>query len=190
MLNLVQKLLHREGGKFEMNNDELYHFGVKGMKWGVRRDLRKTARSHTKQIRQHQKEAAKYIGIAQNKSEYATYYDKKYRKATIKGKTEKANKYKVKSEQYKQESKDASKRYNASRERIQKAKDFVAKNSDLMVTYSHGNVVIGGTVDGGSLSVGYSKAKVRVNTEKNQRIYNKKQIEKGYNFVKTYVYYV
>ena len=52
-----------------MNNEELMHFGVKGQKWGVRKDAKRIGRTLNKLDRKFARETAVYMQTNDKKAD-------------------------------------------------------------------------------------------------------------------------
>lgn len=112
------------------DNLELYHHGVKGQRWGVRRyqneDGTLTPRGEKRLAKFHKKESGILNKRIKRLDKASSYYDKKYNKKvtrlTEKGQTEKAEKAKRKGENIAAD-------YKAHKERISKELDIIGKYS-------------------------------------------------------------
>lgn len=169
----------------DSSSDYLAHYGVRGMKWG----RRKQARQLTRILRKEQRSAARNIGAA---NAYQTFYDKyktKYERSTLKGNTKRASRLKNKQIKYQNRRNDAIAKFTVSQKNIEKAKQSVNKHSDMMITYGRigsGSLYGGVTANGGSLRIDYSKAKIRENNDKNKKRYADKRVDRGYRFVEEF----
>lgn len=175
-----------------MNNNELYHFGVKGMKWGVRRQIKKEAKTIQKNLNSYQKKAARTVGDSYVLSDEKEWLQNKYIRAVNKNKIEKAQKYLKQSKIIDEKLSELQKTYDKNTELINKTKKLISKNSNMVMYDVRSGVVNGTNVNGAQISTNYDKTKVKINNKRNNKKMNRrKNIQnQGYtiNETKYYVY--
>ena len=101
-----------------MNNEELMHYGVKGQKWGVRKDAKRIGRTLNKLDRKFARETAVYMQTN----------DKKSKSAKSKNEASKKAMSDIESKQWKLIGEAYSKNYNVlSKDKIRDGRSFVRK---------------------------------------------------------------
>lgn len=101
-----------------MNNEELMHYGVKGQKWGVRKDAKRIGRTLNKLDRKFARETAVYMQTN----------DKKSKSAQSKNEASKKAMSDIESKQWKLIGEAYSKNYNVlSKDKIRDGRSFVRK---------------------------------------------------------------
>ena len=102
----------------QMNNEELMHYGVKGQKWGVRKDAKRIGRTLNKLDRKFARETAVYMQTN----------DKKSKSAQSKNEASKKAMSDIESKQWKLIGEAYSKNYNVlSKDKIRDGRSFARK---------------------------------------------------------------
>lgn len=175
--------------------EELYHHGIKGQKWGIRRfqnedgslteagrerylnadgefDYKKYAKDATKTINKYEKRAAKIAGKIYQDKKNSESVAKRYKNAVAAENEKRIDRLFESLATNDKLIEIRIENLMKNKEKIDEIESLIAKNSNLKIVYNDSGTIATVNGKGGTVTTTYSKAKVYQDTEKNRKKYS------------------